>query len=117
VQVCEFDTGDVLFVAAGVEHRFENFSDDLVPCPTNSYHFSVTTSVQPLGAPRRNSRRYCDEVQQRGWALVGAPAGSSTLTPMRRCRSCQGHAIAGERRLALTPVLGSETVRISRTGH
>jgi mannose-6-phosphate isomerase-like protein (cupin superfamily) len=29
-QVCKFDTGDVLFVAAGVEHRFEDFSDDLV---------------------------------------------------------------------------------------
>ncbi len=25
-----FTSGDLLFVAAGVEHRFENFSDDLV---------------------------------------------------------------------------------------
>ncbi len=23
-----FDTGDILFAAAGIEHRFENFSDD-----------------------------------------------------------------------------------------
>lgn len=28
-QVCRFDTGDVLFVPAGVAHRFEDFSDDL----------------------------------------------------------------------------------------
>lgn len=25
---CEFETGDALFVAAGVEHRFEAFSED-----------------------------------------------------------------------------------------
>ncbi len=28
-QVCEFAAGDVLFVPAGVEHRFEGFTDDL----------------------------------------------------------------------------------------
>lgn len=27
---CAFSEGDVLFVPAGVEHRFERFSDDLV---------------------------------------------------------------------------------------
>jgi len=26
----EFEPGDVLFVAAGIEHRFENFTDDFV---------------------------------------------------------------------------------------
>lgn len=28
-QVCRFGPGDVLFAAAGVAHRFENFTDDL----------------------------------------------------------------------------------------
>ncbi len=28
-EVCEFAAGDVLFVPAGVEHRFEDFSADL----------------------------------------------------------------------------------------
>lgn len=28
-EVCEFAAGDVLFAAAGVEHRFEAFTDDL----------------------------------------------------------------------------------------
>ncbi|MFL9898260.1 cupin domain-containing protein [Paraburkholderia fungorum] len=27
-QVCEFNSGDMLFVPAHVEHRFESFSDD-----------------------------------------------------------------------------------------
>ena len=28
-ETCQFAAGDVLFVPAGVEHRFEDFSDDL----------------------------------------------------------------------------------------
>ena len=27
-EVCDFEPGDALFVAAGVSHRFEDFSDD-----------------------------------------------------------------------------------------